>query len=332
MAAERIKAAAQFAIEDQVAGPSSEHALAVSAQDASGKVTVVVASAALLDGSAPHFARVIAEPTLALPSATHWRWCEAGNGESFVRTPDGGAFAVSGAMGGPLPAELKLALDHAARTGRLPTVVEVALRDEALSIGNGTQGNDGDQLLAQCRGNRRRVPPCVAVALDNGTGRQLFRSTRLASYGFSRAAIHARTCHLIDVEICSNDCRGCAFPARTRNGGRVGKTAALRVAHEAGTGHGRPGCRCRFRRRRPGNRDAHRPRKRRRAPSRRPKCRRRCAAFAGARGAGPRDAARRYAQVCHVRGRRLDLRSCEARLPRRPPSSSGACLPPDSPR
>ena len=29
MAAERIKAAAQFAIEDQVAGPASEHALAV---------------------------------------------------------------------------------------------------------------------------------------------------------------------------------------------------------------------------------------------------------------------------------------------------------------
>jgi hypothetical protein len=127
MPPERIAAAARFAIEDQLAGPLAEHALAIATQRGDGVVPVVVAEAALVAALAHRFSRVIAEPALApVPGPTLWRWYNGGGGGGFVRTPDGGAFPVGDADRGQLPAELALALDHAARADCAPHVVELA--------------------------------------------------------------------------------------------------------------------------------------------------------------------------------------------------------------
>jgi hypothetical protein len=72
------------------------------------------------------FARVIAEPDLAIPYAG-WRWCAAaGSREGFARRSDGSAFPVSATSGtDELPAVLALALAHARRDGKPPSEVRV---------------------------------------------------------------------------------------------------------------------------------------------------------------------------------------------------------------
>jgi hypothetical protein len=94
-------------------------------------VTIVARSElAPLAAWRPPFARVIAEPELAAPVASSeaaatapvWRWCQ-GDGDGFVRTGDGGAFAVT-PLGpeGTLPPELAQALASAKAQGLAPTV------------------------------------------------------------------------------------------------------------------------------------------------------------------------------------------------------------------
>ncbi|HYR00142.1 MAG TPA: type II secretion system protein GspL [Casimicrobiaceae bacterium] len=133
----RVAAAARFAVEDQLAGPSDTQHLAVSRRLADGRVRVVIAARSLVAalrearaGPAPRFARVIAEPDLAVPNRG-WRWCAAtpDGSDGFVRTDDGGAFPVSVDASGALPAELALALAQAQRDGSLP--VEIRLEREA---------------------------------------------------------------------------------------------------------------------------------------------------------------------------------------------------------
>ena len=129
----RVAAAAAFALEDALAGAPGTQRLVAGRQGADGRVPVtIVARAALapLTDCVPPFARIIAEPELAAPAtaaggapaAPVWRWCQ-GAGDGFVRTGDGGAFAVT-ALGSDrtLPPELAQALAAAVAQGAAPTV------------------------------------------------------------------------------------------------------------------------------------------------------------------------------------------------------------------
>jgi len=129
--ADRVAAATAFALEDQLAGPADEQHIAVSPQRADGTVDAIVANRGLVAGLAANFDRVLAEPALApRPASRHWRWYASGGGGGFVRKPDGSAFATSEHRG--IPDELRLALDHAERSGAGPARVEAAFAaDEA---------------------------------------------------------------------------------------------------------------------------------------------------------------------------------------------------------
>ncbi len=126
MPADRVAAAASFALEDQLAGPADEQHLVAGAQQRNGHLAVTIASRALVAAVSKDFARVVAEPAVAPASASgHWRWFASGGDGGFVRKPDGSAFAVT-APAAKVPAELALALGHAARAGTGAPVVEVA--------------------------------------------------------------------------------------------------------------------------------------------------------------------------------------------------------------
>ena len=129
----RVAAAVAFALEDALAGAPDSQRLVAGRQGIDGRVPVtIVARAALapLADCVPPFARVVAEPELAAPAIAAggpaarpvWRWCQ-GAGDGFVRTADGGAFAVT-ALGPDraLPAELAQALASAVAQGAVPTV------------------------------------------------------------------------------------------------------------------------------------------------------------------------------------------------------------------
>jgi type II secretion system protein L len=127
--AARLQAAAAFAIEDQLAGPVEAAHLVALAQDADGRVRIVVVDKALLQsiaafpaasGEASRFSRVVAEVDL-LTKSPQWHWCidERRRAQAFVCAPDGSAFQTSGlADDEALPQELArlLALPAAAKT------------------------------------------------------------------------------------------------------------------------------------------------------------------------------------------------------------------------
>jgi hypothetical protein len=120
---DRVRAAAAFALEDQLAGPAEEQHVAVSPQRADGTVEAIVASRRLVADLAPQFDRILAEPALApRPSPRHWRWYASGAGGRFVRRPDGSTFAT-GEHDGVSP-ELMLALDHVSSHEGAPLAVE----------------------------------------------------------------------------------------------------------------------------------------------------------------------------------------------------------------
>ena len=122
---DRVRAAASFALEDQLAGPAEEQHIAVSPQRADGTVEAIVASHALVADLVLHFDRILAEPALApRPAAQHWRWYSSGTGGGFVRRPDGSTFATGEHDG--TPPELMLALDHASHRESSPLAVEAA--------------------------------------------------------------------------------------------------------------------------------------------------------------------------------------------------------------
>ncbi|MFO1396985.1 MAG: type II secretion system protein GspL [Burkholderiales bacterium] len=126
MPADRVPAAAAFALEDQLAGGSNTQHLTASPRRADGAVEVAIASRALVAALQRDFARVIAEPAASpLPGAGAWRWYRSQAGGGFVRKPDGSAFALSAPSPGRTPDELALALAHAVRAGTPPRV-EVA--------------------------------------------------------------------------------------------------------------------------------------------------------------------------------------------------------------
>jgi type II secretion system protein L len=128
-----VAAAAGFALEDQLAGPPALQHLAVSTQQADGRVRVAIVArsliAALIDMSARTraIARIVAEPDLALP-VPGWRWCadDSRRGDAFIRRADGSAMPVSApGADGRLPPELALALAQARRDATLPVEVRV---------------------------------------------------------------------------------------------------------------------------------------------------------------------------------------------------------------
>jgi hypothetical protein len=126
MPADRVAAAASYALEDQVAGPAEEQHIAVSPQSSDGSVEAIITSRELVASLAASFDRVLAEPALApRPNEGRWHWYASAAGGGFVRRPDGSAFATGDQEG--VPVELTLALDHAIRAGRGPGEVAVAL-------------------------------------------------------------------------------------------------------------------------------------------------------------------------------------------------------------
>ena len=126
MPADRVAAAATFALEDQFAAPADQQHLVPGTQQRAGNVPVTIAPRALVAALQKDFARVVAEPAVApIPADGHWRWYASGGEGSFVRKADGSAFAVS-APADDVPAELALALAHAARTQHDAPVIDVA--------------------------------------------------------------------------------------------------------------------------------------------------------------------------------------------------------------
>lgn len=126
MPADRVSAAATFALEDQLAGGSNTQHLTVAPRKPDGTVEVAIAARTLVAAVQREFARVVAEPALApAPAANAWRWYRSAAQGGFVRRPDGSAFALGAPTAGRAPDELALALAAAARAGSLPRV-EVA--------------------------------------------------------------------------------------------------------------------------------------------------------------------------------------------------------------
>ena len=138
MPADRVPAAAAYALEDQLAGPAHAQHLTVAGRDARGWVEVIVADRGFVASLHSGFARIVAEPTLTPPPAAgRWRWFASAGGGGFVRRGDGSAFAVGAAdAGGPLPDDLALALAHASRSGQAPAGVEVAFAVDAARLGD----------------------------------------------------------------------------------------------------------------------------------------------------------------------------------------------------
>ena len=128
MPADRLPAAAAFALEDRLAGPAPARHLAVSPRQRDGVVEVAIAARDVVAALARDFARVVAEPAVApRPPAGTWRWYASGAGGGFVRSPDGAAFAVPLPVAdAALPPELTLALAQASPAAGAPTRVEIA--------------------------------------------------------------------------------------------------------------------------------------------------------------------------------------------------------------
>src|SRR5687767_8216140 len=132
---DRLLAAATFALEERLATAPEDALVAIRESEERGRVLAIVTSRelgrSLLD-TTPAFSRAIAEPELA-DAVDGWRWCEDED-SAFVRTQDGGAFAVSIASPATLPPELTLALAQAAREQRIPARVVVDRAADAASL------------------------------------------------------------------------------------------------------------------------------------------------------------------------------------------------------
>jgi general secretion pathway protein L len=128
----RLVAAATYALEDRLATPASDAAIAIGERSPDGRVSAIVVARDLADAltrSDSPFERSVAEPQL-VPASDGWRWCE-GDGGAFVRTADGSAFPVGRPSGDALPPELTLGLASAKRSGDAPRQVIVDRRASA---------------------------------------------------------------------------------------------------------------------------------------------------------------------------------------------------------
>jgi hypothetical protein len=143
--ADRVAAAAAFALEDQLAGPIEEQWLTAARQRPDGRVVTVIVARALVaalrarvaSGLLSGLARVVAEPELADPG-TDVCWCapdDRADGDGFVRLADGSAFPVGPRHAdGSLPPEVVLAVARAASAAGAKQVrVDATVTDELLA-------------------------------------------------------------------------------------------------------------------------------------------------------------------------------------------------------
>jgi hypothetical protein len=170
LAPARVRAAAAFAVEDQLAGaPGTQH-VAASRQSADGSVRVViveqeriaaiVALPSTLPGL-PAWRRVVAEPELA-PVDLDWHWCSGEDpaGDAFARLADGVSIPLPPPSAGALPVELARLVER-----RVPPPRAVAVHAE---IDDATLADwsaaTGIRFYAQPRWQWAACPPAAYAA------------------------------------------------------------------------------------------------------------------------------------------------------------------------
>jgi len=143
MPRERLRRAVRYALEDRIATPLDESAIAI-AESRDGTCVVAVASAALIRETTAQqrrFQRIVPESAL-VPQADGWTWCASSAGDGFVRRHDGSAFAVQATDDtGSLPPELAAALAQAKRANDAPASVHVAFAVERSRFAQWTQAS-----------------------------------------------------------------------------------------------------------------------------------------------------------------------------------------------
>jgi len=170
MPASRVAGAATFALEDQLAGPSTAHHVAVSAQGRDGRVRVAIVARSLVAeivGGCPGVTRIVAECDLAIPT-TDWKWCaREPDAAGFIRRPDGSAFPIDApSPGGTLPPELAMALAQARRGESPPARVRVEAPFLAASLARWHR-ETGIEFVAGTPWRWEAAPPAAfAAAVD----------------------------------------------------------------------------------------------------------------------------------------------------------------------
>ena len=167
MPATRVRAAARFALEDQLATSADESAIALGGERAGVRVAAVT-SEALLRSIALHerrIRRIVPESALA-PRTDGWLLCASAAGNAFVRRADGSAFAVDRIADDALPPELAAALVLASRAANAPSKVHVALPCEAAQLARWTQAAGVPFIPAPEWSWERATPAEFAAAPD----------------------------------------------------------------------------------------------------------------------------------------------------------------------
>jgi type II secretion system protein L len=138
----RLRQAARYALEDQMATAADESAVAVAQPQPGKTVVAAIASEALIRAIAAQVrraTRIVPESALAPCADAGWTWCASAAGGGFVRRADGSAFAVGSGNDGELPEELRAALVQAKRVGIAPAAVHAALETDAVRLAHWSQ-------------------------------------------------------------------------------------------------------------------------------------------------------------------------------------------------
>ena len=162
----RLRNAARYAVEDQLATSADESAIAVAAPR-DGAIVAAIASQALIGAIAAdaRVTRIVPEAALA-PQGDGWMWCASGNGNGFVRRADGSAFATGMTSDAALPSELTAALAQAARAGNAPADVHVAFECDAARLRGWSQASGVAFVAAPAWHWERARPDAFATAPD----------------------------------------------------------------------------------------------------------------------------------------------------------------------
>ena len=160
-AANRVAAAAAFALEDKLAGPAQAQHLVASPRQRDGAVDVAIAARDLFAPLARDFTRVVAEPALApLPPAGTWRWHASAPMAASCAGPTAAPSAVGAEPGGAAAARACVCLTHATRAAAAPAQVDVAfpVDDAALARVVAESGVDVHSRAGLAMGPGRRRP------------------------------------------------------------------------------------------------------------------------------------------------------------------------------
>lgn len=149
----RVRSAAAFALEEQLAGAPEESHIAAGHQAADGSLRVAIVGAAWMrafeSASARvgvRWQRVLLESDLAQAPAGGWCWCaESLTRAGFVRTYDGSSIAVGPSHADSLPEEITLAL---AGSRRRPRVVRVDVAGAGAALLERAKAQTGVEFVA----------------------------------------------------------------------------------------------------------------------------------------------------------------------------------------